>query len=574
MNLRGRILTCIGASIGAATALVAIGCDPADPAPVAATPGSTPRDAAPWFVDVAPGAGLDFRHVSGDADTYYFPETVCGGGALFDLDNDGDLDAYLVQSGRIVDDPADRPPNQLFRNRGDGTFEDITAGSGAGDRGYGMSVTAGDYDNDGDVDLYVTNVGPNALLRNNGDGTFTDVARDAGVDHDGWGAGCAFVDYDADGDVDLFVTNYIYWSVGSERECYGAAGAQDYCAPNHYEAPAVDVLYRNEGDGRFTDVTVAAGIDQAFGNGLGVICGDFSGDGREDIFVANDGMSNQLWINEGDGTFVDEAMLRSCARDLGGQAKAGMGVASEDLDDDGDFDLLVVNIQTETDSFYRNAGDYFLDDTMTVGLGSVSRGFTRFGVGFVDFDRDGRLDLYQANGGVRRINSDAADPYAEPNVLFRGQADGRFVEVTPRGGTTAVEVLTSRAAVFGDVDGDGGVDILVVNRDGPANLLRNVTPRPGNWIMVRAVDEHGRDALGAVVEVEAAGRTQRRVVRAGWSYAASNDPRAHVGLGEATIVDRIAVTWPDGEREMFGSASVNGVVEVVRGSGESGNSDA
>ncbi len=533
----------------------------------------------PWFREEAAARGLLFEHRSGHRDRYLMPEIMAGGGALCDLDGDGDLDAYLVQSGGLEVPAARRPPNRLFRNRGEGMFEDVTETSGAGHRGYGTGVACGDVDRDGDIDLYVTNVGANALLRNDGaTGTggrfsFTDVTAGAGVGHDGWGASAAFFDYDGDGDLDLFVTNYLRWSADHEIDCFDDRGRRDYCSPNNYSSPAPDVLYRNEGggpDGRisFTDVTRETGLDAVFGNGLGVLPGDFDGDGRSDLFVANDGMPDQLWINSPGGRFRDQALLWGCAVDLEGQPKAGMGVAAADIDDDGDLDLLVCNLVNESDSLYLNAGGYFRDHTAASGLAGVSRPFTRFGVAWRDFDNDGILDLFEANGRVARKGPPlAADPMAEPNLVFRGLGGGRFAEVRPRGGTAEPLYATSRAAAFGDVDGDGGVDVLVVNRDAPAHLLRNVVPRRGHWLALRLLNEHGSDALGATVEVAAGDRTFRREVRAASSYLASSDPRLHVGLGPADRVRRVAIRWPDGERECFGPFAAGGEIVLRIGTG-------
>ena len=518
-------------------------------------------DGAPWFEERAADAGIDFVHRSGHAGAYYTPEVMCGGVALLDADADGDLDVYFVQSGSLVAPPAERPGNRLYANRGDATFADVTVGSGADDRGYGIGVATGDADNDGGTDLYVTNVGPNVLLRSRRDGTFADVTEASGTGHPGFGSSAAFLDYDRDGDLDLYVANYLVWSVETEKECFNSLGRRDYCAPRHYNAPAVDVLYRNAGDGTFTDVTAAAGITAAFGTGLGVVCGDFTNDGLVDVFVANDGRVNQLWVSSGDGRFQDRALLFGCAMDADGIAKAGMGVSAADVDDDGDLDLVVVNLRGEADSFYRNEGTHFSDATAALGLGATGRSFTRFGTGLVDFDNDGRLDLYQANG---RVASEAdghgtADPLAEPNLLYRGSAAG-FAEVRPRGGTSALLVHTSRAAAFGDLDGDGGIDVVVANRDAPPYLLLNRVPARGHWLAVRALDEHGRDALGATVTLTLGERRLRRDVRTAWSYCAASDPRVHFGLGEHTAVDRLEVRWPDGVRE---EAPVPGIDRVV-----------
>jgi hypothetical protein len=326
----------------------------------------------------------------------------------------------------------------------------------------------------------------------------------------------------------------------------------------------MDVLYRNNGDGTFTDVTEVMGIGAGLGNGLGVVSADFDGDGWLDVFVANDGDLNQLWINlEGRG-FEDVALLRGCAADLDGLSKAGMGVATADVDDDGDLDLLVCNLYDEADSFFRNDGSFFADVTAAAGLTVTSRQFTRFGLGWVDFDNDGYFDLYEANGRVKYqsgLHSD--DRYAEPNLLFRGSATGRFEQV-PSGGTATPLIACSRAAAFGDVDGDGGVDVVVVNRDAGAYLLRNVVVGRGSWIVFRVLDARGSSAEGAIVTLRVGHRSLRRDVRAAFSYLASNSPDVHVGLGDATRVDEVAVRWVDGVTRRYGAFEANQIVTLRR----------
>jgi len=519
---------------------------------------------APWFQEEAEERGLVASHRTGHREIYYMPEIVSGGGGLVDMDGDGDLDVYLVQGGSLVDPALRRPGNRLFENVGDGRFVDVSDGSGADDEGFGMGLACGDYDDDGDVDLYVTNVGRNTLLRNDGDGHFTDVTDRAGVGHPGFGSSAGFFDYDRDGDLDLFVVNYIRWAPEREIECFNRLGAHDYCSPLNYNAPAMDVLYRNEGDGRFVDVTAESGMNLGFGNGLGYVVADFDGNGWLDVFVANDALVDQLWLNQGDGTFVDRALIAGCAVDMeGGVPKAGMGVTSGDIDGDGDPDLMVCNLKDESDSVYRNDGSFFTDITARAGLATVSRRFTRFGMGWVDFDNDGQFDLYQADGRVKWAEKRYADDvYAEPNLLFRGLEDARFEEVTPRGGTDSPLYATSRAAAFGDVDDDGGTDVLVVNRDAPVQLLHNVVPDRGNFIRFRVL-EGVRDAEGAVVEVEVGGRTLRRDVRSGYSYLACNDPRILVGLGRGDKVDAVRVRWVDGAVDEYGPLP-GGTTHVLR----------
>ncbi len=526
----------------------------------------TPADPSPdgaWFEEAAKASGLAFTHRPARAIRYWFPEIMGSGVGLFDYDGDDDLDVYFVQSGDLDRSAAIGPGGQLFRNRGDGAFEDVTAAAGLGGTGYGMGCTCGDYDADSDIDLYVTNVGPNVLYRNNGDGTFADVTAEAGVGDAGWGTSCGFVDYDSDDDLDLYVVNYITWSPQHELRCSRASGEQDYCSPNNYNAPAPSVLYRNDG-GRFSDVTVAAGLRKAFGNGLGLAWGDLNGDGRVDLYVANDGLPNQLWINNGDGTFFDQALLAGCAVNREGYAEAGMGVQAIDLEADGALDLFVTHLNNETNTFFSNRDGLFTDTTAALALAMPSLVYTGFGVGFADFDHDADLDLYVVNGRVTQWGPpiDANHPFAEPNQLYRNTGGHRFEEVLPRGGTAELLVDNSRGAAFGDVDNDGDVDIVVSNNGGDARLLRNTAGARGQWIMFRVLDARGRDALGSTVWIEAAGRKQRRDVQVAFSYCSSNDPRVHFGLGTANSVEKVTVRWPDGTQSTHGMLPAGRIYEL------------
>ncbi|MCY3811780.1 MAG: CRTAC1 family protein [Gammaproteobacteria bacterium] len=530
----------------------------------------TPPDTS-WFSEEAGERGLDFEHHSGFDGRPMMPEMMGGGVALADLDGDGDLDAYLVQSGRV--DRAltpDLSANRLYMNRGDGHFDEVPGAGGAGDRGYGMGVAAGDYDNDGDTDLYVTNLGPNVLLRNDGTGTFTDVTAESGVGDPRWSTAANFIDLDLDDDLDLFVVNYINWTPEIERECFVKTFYVTYCGPTAYGVPAMDRLYRNNGDGTFTDVTKAAGIDVAFGNGLGNVAADFNADGLPDLFVANDGTTNQLWMNAGNLRFKEECVLWSCAMDSDGIEKAGMGVASADVDDDGDSDLLVVNLERETDSFFRNEGSYFFDATRLVGLTTASMRHTRFGVALADFDNDGRLDLYEANGKISLSGPAEGDGYAEPNTLYRGSIDDdggvRFDELAPTGGVSPELVHTSRAAAAGDIDDDGGVDLVVINRDAPAYLLMNRADR-GNWARFRVRTTAGRAAHGATVSATVGGRRLSRDVQPSASYLASNDPRVHFGVGRESRLQDVVVRWPGGALEAFGDFAAGETHELRQGGG-------
>ncbi len=549
-----------------------VGCGGGDTGSNRDQPAASAADpAAPWFEDVSGPAGVDFMWKSGHESRFLMPEIIGGGVALLDIDGDEDLDLYFVQGGQIERalqiPPANEIGNQLFRNDGDWTFVDISEGSGADDRGYGQGVATGDYDNDGDLDLYVTNVGANTLLRNDGNGQFVDVSVTSGTNHPGWGASAAFLDYDEDGWLDLYVTNYVTWSVETEIDCFGSTG-QDYCSPKNYAAPARDVLLHNLGNGRFEDVTTKAGIDAKMGNGLGIACADFDDDGWTDIFIANDGMQDMLWHNKGDGTFEEMGLLAGCALDDEGKEKAGMGVTTTDIDNDGDIDLLVCNLSGESDSFFRNEGSYFVDATAMSGLKTATKRFTRFGMAWLDFDNDGWLDLFEANGAVLRDPVDEhSDPYAQENMLLAGSPDGRFSEIKPRGGVAKPIKLTSRAAAFGDLDDDGRIDIVVVNRDAKATVLRNISPGNGHWVTLRLLDANGRDAIGARVTATVGSRRLTRPVLTSYSYLAANDPRVHLGLGTSSRVEQVLVQWVDGSQERYGPFPAGSTRTLRQGEG-------
>jgi hypothetical protein len=529
-----------------------------------AAPARDDTVAGAWFRDATARSGIDFVHVIGAERRWWFPEIMGSGLGWADVDADGDLDLYAVQSGDLAHPGDARGANRMFANRGDGTF--VTLASGAEDRGYGMGCAFGDFDADGRVDLYVTNVGPNALYRNAGAGRFEDVTGSARTGDARWGTSCAFLDHDADGDLDLFVVNYVNWSPEREIRCSSASALRDYCSPKNYNAPAADVLYRNDGDGTFTDVSRASGILASFGNGLGISVADFDADGHLDVYVANDLMPNQLWLGRPGGRFEDEALLRGCAVDADGKSEAGMGCVAFDHGDDGDPDVFVTHLEGETNTLYENRAGEFADRMDALGLGSASLAFTGFGVGAHDFDHDGRLDVLVANGRVTRSRA-AADPvspaaFAEENQLFRGVADGRFEVLPTAVGVSSAVPGTSRGAAFGDVDGDGDVDVAYSDNGGALRLLENLAGARGHWIGLRVRARDGTDALGARVRIDFGGQTRWRTVQTAYGYCSSNEPRVHFGLGDHAGPVRVAVHWPDGSRQELGELGADTLHEL------------
>jgi hypothetical protein len=509
------------------------------------------------------------------------PEVLAPGVALFDFDNDGDLDVYLVQ-GRPLSSSAGlesktRPTpsgelnGRLFRNdlrvNSDGTrtlrFTDVTRESGIVTPGYGMGVAAGDFNNDGWVDLYLTKFdAPNQLLRNNGNGTFTDVSKSSGTDLRSWSVSASFVDVNRDGWLDLYVGNYIRYSLEHSTQCFGASGALDYCMPDAYQ-PLQDRLFINRGDGTFADASVTSGIAREYGPALGVSTADFNGDGWMDIYVANDGKENQLWLNKKDGTFENVALLSGVALPVTGKAEASMGVDAGDFDDDGDEDLFMTELTSQGSNLYVNDGSAVFDDRSTPsGVGPASVPFTGFGTGWFDYDNDGRLDLLSVNGTVQIIESlrQAKDPLPlhQRKLLFHNLGGGRFQEVSAQAGAVFALSEVGRGAAFGDVDNDGDVDVLVGNNNGPTRLLINQTANGHHWIGLRLAGVGGRDMLGARVEVVQAGAPTRwRRARSDGSYASANDPRVIVGLGESSSPPDVRVTWPDGKVETWTHVDVD-----------------
>ena len=563
----------IAATLAAAGLLIA-GCSRRRPSePAAEEPAGKAAAAAkgaPWFEEIAQKAGVRFTMKMGHRPgRYLMPEIKGGGVGLLDYDGDGLLDIFCVQAGSLYPDNTNRPGHKLFRNLGGLRFEDVTKKAGIVSNGaYGMGCACADYDRDGDVDIYVTAYGRNTLYRNNGDGTFTDATEAAGVSGLSWGVGASFTDYDGDGWLDLYIANYVRWSPQIEVDCYSEGGRRDYCSPVNYRAPAIDTLYHNRGDGTFEEVTTKAGVRSAYGYGLMVVGADLTSDGLPDFYVADDATPNLLWVNRGDGTFVNEAMPRGCAVNGMGLPEASMGISVVDTFERGVFDLFITHLVGEMNRLYYRTNDYFVDLIAPRGPNAPSLPYTSFGQGFYDFDNDGHLDLFVSNGRVKRVGKawDPQEPYSEPNTLMRGLGGGRFAEVTPQGGTDPVLYAAGRGAAFGDLDNDGRVDAVVINREKPLYLLHNVTGG-GRWIGFRLLDKKGFDAVGAITELQAGGRSQWRYFLLQASYASTNDPRIHYGLGPVERVERLIVRWPFGKAEAYGPFEANRYYTIRQGTG-------
>jgi hypothetical protein len=548
--------------------------------------GSAGGDGSPIFTDESPAAGLDFTHFNGMRGELFFPEIMGAGGALFDYDDDGDLDLFLCQGSELpqLSDrsqtlrPAPRAPGgRLYRNDlavGSGgepllRFTDVTEVVGLESLGYGMGVAVGDYDNDGFSDLYVTNHGPNQLWRNRGDGTFVDVTEATATGDDGWGIAALFADFDRDGRLDLYVGNYVDASPANHRICHVDSTAPTYCSPSLFP-PQRDRLFMGQADGRFRDASSTLGD---FGPALGAIAADFDGDGRIDLYVANDGTPNLLWMNRGSDGFVDQALLAGAALSADGLPEASMGVDAADFDGDGDEDIFVTHLDRETNTLYVNDGRGMFDDrTATFALAAPSRRMTGFGTSWIDYDNDGDLDLLVVNGEVdtieeqHRTGSDF--PFAQANQLFRREPSGLYRDVSQLAGPAFTLLEVSRAAIFGDVDNDGDTDVVVTNNSGPARLLVNRVGSSHAWLGLRLVTASGRDALGArvVLDRHDAPALWRRV-RTGGSYASANDPRVLFGLGENAKLERAVVIWPSGRREEWRELPLRRYTRLEEGSG-------
>ena len=525
------------------------------------------------FVDVTQEAGIHYKHVDGRSGQKYFMETLGSGAAFFDYDTDGDPDLYFVNGAPLPGYVSqETPTNCLYENNGDGTFTDVTEKAGVGDTGYGHGCAVGDYNNDGKLDLYVTNYGTNRLYRNNGDGTFTEVAESAGVTEPRWSTGCAFADYDRDGNLDLYVVNYIVFDIDENPWCgFKEKGIRAYCEPDNFIAQS-DTLYRNNGDGTFTDVTKTAGIYNTTGKGLGVVWGDYNNDGALDIYVANDSTENLFYHNNGDGTFEEVGFMVGVALSEDGVAENGMGTAFGDWNNDGWLDLTVTNYAQQTNTLYHNDADgFFTDTTATTKTAQITYPYLGWATAFIDYDNDGYQDLFVANGHLHENLAELGQEgtYGQRNLLFRNNASNTFTEVSETLGPGMKLADVSRGATFADYDLDGDIDIVVTNSNTAPRLLRNDGGNRKNYLQIRLTATNGStDAIGTRVKITTGKLTQMREIRSGDGYLSQQDLTLHFGIGDYKQADSIEVQWQSGTKRLIRSVPANQVLSLEENGNE------
>lgn len=539
--------------------------------------GVEPVRGAPWFSDQTARLGLDATLRPYSYTAMKMPDIMASGVAVHDFDNDGDLDLYFTNCAWDLGKPhtAKTPRNRYYRNDA-GKYIDATQTSGLAHGNYGVGVAVGDLDNDGDLDLFAANYDKDLLFRNKGKGVFEDISANLGMKSDGWSCSAAFLDYDRDGFLDLSINQYAFYD--STRECRDPAGRRDFCGPKEFP-PLSDVLLRNHGNGKFADVSAAMGMHTAKGAALGVISEDFNLDGWPDLYVANDGYANNIWISQAGKKYVDDALILGCALNGQGMAEAGMGVVAFDAENDLDLDIFLTHLRNETNTIFLNLGvDRGFDDaTAQSGLGGPSMAYTGFGTAAFDMELDGDLDLFAANGAVLRGNvfpgcklGEPWKSYAEPNQLFVNDGKGKFKLLgSAESGAVASDIEISRGTAGGDIDGDGDFDLVVANVASPHRVYRNDTPRQGHWVTVRAYDPRlKRDVLGSTVIAECGGKKYLRSISSSWSYLSSSEARAHFGIGSATKVDAFVVRWQDGAKERFPGGPADRAVTLERGKGK------
>jgi len=528
----------------------------------------------PVFVDATAKSGVRFKNEASLTARKYLIESMVGGVAMFDYDGDGRQDLYFV-NGAALHDPM--PPgtapdksglrywNRLYRNNGEGTFIDVTEAAGVRGHSFGMGVAAGDYDNDGDADLYVTNYGGNILYRNNGDGSFTDVTGKAGVAGGGWSAGAAFFDYDADAHLDLVVSRYVEWDFALDIWCgQRKPGHRAYCHPDQFQ-PAAHLLYHNNGDGTFSDVSKASGFTASPGKGLGVAIEDFDQDGHVDVLIANDSFPQQLFRNLGGGKFQEVALERGAAYDIDGKTFAGMGADFSDYDNDGWPDIFINALANQRYAIYHNAKGNFDYVSTETGVGALSMVHSGWGTKFVDYDNDGWKDLFVAQGHVMD-NIELTQPhvkYLEPLLLARN-VKGRFENVSDRSGDPFHVRLAARGVAFGDIDNDGFQDVVINCNNRPALVLRNNGGNGNHWLLLEAIgSKSNRDGIGAKVRVvTASGLSLYAMVSPAGSYLSSNDKRVHFGLGQDPFARLVEITWPSGRVQKLENVKADQALKV------------
>jgi len=521
--------------------------------------GPTAANPLPEFVDITEKAGITFKHSYGDHDLSSIVEGTGPGCVIFDYDNDGDQDIYFLNGCwlREVNDNLGRDLrgklfNALYRNNGDGTFSDVTKQAGVGDDGYGMGGSAADYDGDGDLDLYVCNYGPNVFYRNNGDGTFTDATMPSGLGDDRWSLSAPWLDYDNDGDLDVFVANYLEYDAGEFRDFYAAAG---YPGPLSYKGQA-DRLYRNNGDGTFTDVTKRAGVYFADGRAMSAVACDLNNDGYLDIYVANDAMPNNFYVNSGKGTFTDRAVQYNMAFGEGGQGASSMGPTVGDVDRDGLMDLYIPDMGYGC--LLMNRGEMFLDMTAPSGLALICGQYTGWGGLLLDYDNDGWLDVYLSTGNAHH-------EFAEEDVMARNAGDGKFIDVARHSGSYFHDKYVGRGSVMADFDNDGDIDLVVMNLNGQARLLRNEGGNRNNWLtVVPKAEKNKTDAIGTRITVTVDGRKLVQDAIGVTGYLSQSDWRAHFGLGCAKRVEKMEIRWPNRQTTTLRNVQANKFMTVYQ----------